>query len=126
MLAKALVSTEMAPKPIAAYAQGVVANGMLYTAGIIALVPATGKLVEGGIAAQVTQVLESLTGVLEAAGSSLDKVVKTTVFLRNIEDYPEMNAVYNRYFEGRPAARTTVQAPLPLGALVEIEAIAVM
>lgn len=123
---KIVVSTEKAPRPIAAYAQAVVANGIVYTAGQIALVPETGKLLEGGIEAQTDRVLESLKSVLEAAGSSLDQVVKTTVYLRNIEDYAGMNTIFNRVFEGRPPARTTVQAPLPLGALVEIDVVALL
>lgn len=126
MLNKTTVTAPAAPPAVGPYSHAVVANGMIYTAGQVGLIPGTKQLAEGGIEGQTAQVLENLRAVLQASGSDLDKVVKTTVFLTNMDDFAAMNAVYSRYFWRNEPARSTVQvAKLPLGALVEIEVIAV-
>src|SRR5690606_20553423 len=112
--------TDKAPAAVGPYSQAIVANGMVFTAGQVPLDPSTGKLVEGDIRAQTTQVLKNVQAVLEAAGSSLDKVVKTTVFLKDLNDFAAMNETYAQFFTNQPPARSTVQvARLPLDALVE-------
>ena len=122
-----IVETETAPKAIGPYAQGVKANGMVYTAGQIPINPKTGDFVSGDIAAQTRQVLENLKAVLEAGGSSLGKVVKATVFLRNMSDFAAMNEVYAEYLGTvKPARSTVAVAELPRGALVEIDLVAVV
>lgn len=124
-MSKEIVSTDKAPAAVGPYSQAVHTGNLVYTAGQVALDPATGKMVEGGIQAQVEQALNNLQAVLEAAGSSLDQVIKTTVFLQNMDDFGAMNEVYARFFGGSPPARSAVEvARLPLGALVEIEAVA--
>ncbi len=124
-MVKKIVTTEAAPAAIGPYSQAIVANGFVFVSGQIPIDPATGSFVEGGIAAQTRQGLNNLKAVLEAAGSSLADVVKTTVFLASLGDFAEMNAVYGEFFSSDPPARATVQAAaLPRGALVEIEAIA--
>lgn len=124
---KQVISTGNAPAAVGAYSQGIIANGFVFTAGQIPLIPGTSSLREGGIAAQTRQSMNNVKGVLEAAGSSLDKVVKTTVFLADIEDFAAFNAVYAEFFPNNPPARSTVQAGgLPVGALVEIEALATL
>jgi 2-iminobutanoate/2-iminopropanoate deaminase len=120
-----IVATDGAPKAIGPYSQAITHAGLVYCSGQIALNPETMKVVEGGIEAQTEQVLKNLTAVLKAAGSDLSKVLKTTVFLSNIEDFPKMNAVYERAFRAHAPARSTVQAArLPLDVLVEMECIA--
>ena len=120
-----VISTKNAPAAVGPYSQGVQAGHLVYTAGQIALNPATGKLVEGGIAEQTAQVLTNLEAILESAGTSLANVVKTTVFLDDMADFAAMNEVYTGRVADPPPARTTVAvAGLPLGALVEIEAVA--
>jgi 2-iminobutanoate/2-iminopropanoate deaminase len=107
-------------------AQAVVANGMVYAAGQVALDPKTGQIVAGDIRVQTKRVMENLKAVLAAAGSSMDKVVKTTVFLRDLNDFGTMNEIYGEYFREQPPARSTVQvAKLPREAVVEIEVVAV-
>ena len=124
---KQVIATENAPAAVGAYSQGIIANGFVFTAGQIPLIPGTSSLRESGIAAQTRQSMNNVKGVLEAAGSGLDKVVKTTVFLADIEDFAAFNAVYAEFFPNNPPARSTVQAGgLPLGALVEIEALATL
>ncbi len=124
---KQVISTDSAPGAVGAYSQGIIAGGFVFTAGQIPLIPGTTDLREGGIAAQTRQVLQNISAVLEAAGSGMDKVVKTTVFLADINDFAEFNAVYGSYFPEDPPARTTVQAgALPAGALIEIEAVALL
>jgi len=123
------VATDKAPKAIGPYSQGIKAGDFVYTAGQAGIDPATGKLVEGGIAEQTRQVLKNIQAILEAADGSLDRVVKTTVFLNDMADFAAMNAVYAEFFppDKNPPARTTVQAAkLPLGALVEIDAVALL
>jgi len=127
---KTAISTSHAPAAIGPYSQAVRVGDFLYTSGQVALDPATGVIVSGGIEAQTTRVLENLKAVLEAAGSSLDRVFKTTVFLKDMNDFAAMNAIYGKYFapEGTVApARSTVEvARLPKDALVEIEVIAAL
>lgn len=120
-----IISTDRAPKAIGPYSQGIVHNGIAYLSGQIPLDPATGELVPGDVAAQTERVLENLKAVLEAAGASLTSVLKTTVFLKDMGDFPVMNEVYGRYFRQNPPARSTVQAAkLPRDVMVEIDAIA--
>ena len=124
---KQVISTDKAPAAVGAYSQGIIANGFVFTAGQIPLIPGTSSLREGGIQAQTRQSLNNVKGVLEAAGSGMDKVVKTTVFLADINDFAAFNAVYSEFFPEDPPARSTVQAGgLPVGALVEIEAVALL
>lgn len=119
------VQTDNAPKAIGPYEQAIKANGFIYTAGQIPIDPKTGNFVEGGIAAQTRQVLENLKAVLEAGESSLDRVVKATVFLKNMADFGAMNDVYTQYLGGAKPARSTVAvAELPRGALIEIDLVA--
>jgi 2-iminobutanoate/2-iminopropanoate deaminase len=119
------VKTEHAPGAIGPYSQAIKAGGMIFAAGQIPLDPTTGEMVSGGIQQQTERVIENLRAVLSAAGSSLDAVVKTTVFLRSMGDFKDMNDVYARYFKAPAPARSTVAvADLPRGALVEIECIA--
>ncbi len=126
MLTKS-ISTERAPRAIGPYSQGVVAGNFLFLSGQVALVPATGSLLQGTIHEEVTQVLDNLKGILEAAGSGLDRVVRTTVYLTSMGDFEAMNEVYGRYFSANRPARSTVQvSALPRGARVEIDAIAVI
>jgi len=123
---KTCVSTEKAPEAIGPYSQAVAAGSYLFCSGQIPLDPATGGLVPGGIEAQTRQVLDNLSAVLAAAGSCLEDVVKTTVFLSDLSDFAAMNRVYAAYFHSAPPARSTVQvAALPKGAALEIEAVAV-
>ncbi|MGH2524398.1 MAG: RidA family protein [Anaerolineales bacterium] len=123
------VHTDAAPKAIGPYSQAIRVGDVVYAAGQIALVPETGQLAEGGIEAQTRQVLQNLKNVLEAAGSGLGHVVKTTVFMQDLGEFAAMNAVYGEFFTGfagNPPARSTVQvAALPRGAKVEIECVAV-
>lgn len=120
------VQTDAAPKAIGPYAQAIKANGFLYTAGQIPIDPKTGNFVEGGITDQTRQVLENLKAVLEAGGSSLDRVIKATVFLKSMADFAAMNDVYAEYLGGAKPARSTVAAAeLPRGALVEIDLVAI-
>lgn len=126
-MSKHAIQTENAPAAVGAYSQAIVANGMVFTAGQLGLVPSTKTLAEGGIKGQTEQVFANLKAVLEAAGSSLDKVIKTTVFLMDMNEFAAMNEVYATYFGDVPPARSTVQvAKLPLGAIVEIEVIALV
>jgi 2-iminobutanoate/2-iminopropanoate deaminase len=125
---KQAVSTKAAPAAIGPYSQAVRIGGFLYTSGQVALDPASGVLVTGGLAEQTVRVIENLKAVLAAGGASLAQVVKTTVFLKNIGDFATMNEVYGRYFAAEdviaPARSTVEVARLPKDALVEIEVIA--
>ena len=127
MSSRSVVTSGKAPAAIGPYSQAIVANGMVYTAGVIPLDPETKQVVEGGIEAQAERVLTSLSGLLEDAGSSLGQVVKTTCFLQNLDDFATFNTIYAKYFTGDEApARSTVQvAKLPMGVLVEVECIAI-
>ena len=123
-MAKIIIATKNAPGAIGPYSQGIKANGFVFASGQIGLEPATGELVKGGIEEQSRQALLNVKNVLEAAGSSLDKVVKTTVFLKDISDFATMNAVYSEFFKADCPARSAVQvAALPKNALVEMEVI---
>jgi 2-iminobutanoate/2-iminopropanoate deaminase len=121
-----VIHTDTAPKAIGPYSQAIRAGSFIHTAGQVALDPATGQLVESGIEAQTRQVLRNLSHVLEAAGSSLRHVVKTTVFLKDMGEFAQMNTIYGEMFgEHRPARSTVQVAALPRGAAVEIECVAV-
>jgi 2-iminobutanoate/2-iminopropanoate deaminase len=122
-----VVHTDQAPAAIGPYSQGIVANGLLFTAGQIALDPGTGQVVSGGVGEQTERVLQNLTAILTSAGSSWNKVVKTTVFLQDMRDFPTVNEVYARMIgDARPARSTVAVAGLPRGVMVEIEAVAVV
>ncbi|MBL8100719.1 MAG: RidA family protein [Anaerolineales bacterium] len=124
---KKVIHSEKAPKAIGPYSQAIRTDSMVYTAGQIGFDPATMEIVSGGVEAETRQVLTNLKNILEASGSSLDHVVKTLVFLQDMADFPKMNAIYAEYFPENPPARSTVQvAALPKGALVEIEAVALI
>jgi 2-iminobutanoate/2-iminopropanoate deaminase len=119
-----VVSTNRAPQAIGPYSQAIRANGFIFTAGQIALDPATGQVAEGDVARQTTRVLENLKGIVEAAGSSLDRTVKATVYLKDMSDFAAMNEVYMRYFPSDPPARSTVEASrLPRDVRIEIDLI---
>jgi len=119
-----IIRTDSAPAAVGPYSQATLSNGMVYTSGQIAIDPATGSLVSQDIASQAEQAIKNLSAVLEAAGSGLTHVVKTTCFLKDMGDFAAFNAVYAKYFTSLPA-RSCVSSPaLPKGALVEIEAIA--
>jgi 2-iminobutanoate/2-iminopropanoate deaminase len=124
---KKVVFTEKAPKAIGPYSQAIYIGNLIYTAGQVALDPATMDLVSGGIEEQTRQVLANLANVLEAAGTNMSRVVKTTVFLKDMNDFAKMNTIYAEVFNENPPARTTVAvAGLPKGALVEIECVALV
>jgi 2-iminobutanoate/2-iminopropanoate deaminase len=120
-----IVSTDRAPKAIGPYSQAVIANGFVFVSGQIPLDPTTGQIVAGGIAEQTAQVFENMKNVLEAAGSSLEQAVKTTVYLKDMSDFAPMNEVYGRYFPANPPARATIEAArLPRDVRIEIDCIA--
>lgn len=122
---KRVIETESAPRAIGPYSQAIVAGELVFASGQIPLDPATGEMVAGDVAAQTEQVLRNLSAVLEAAGASLDEVVKTTVFLADMSDFAQMNEAYARFFTTNAPARSTVEAArLPRDARVEIDAIA--
>jgi 2-iminobutanoate/2-iminopropanoate deaminase len=125
MTGRDIIRTGEAPAAIGPYSQGVRCGGFLFCSGQIPLDPATGKMVEGGIAEQTERVLRNLEAVLAAGGAALSSVVKTTVYLVDLGEFPEMNAVYGKFFPVDPPARATVEvSKLPAGARVEIEAVA--
>ena len=120
------ISTTHAPAAIGPYSQGIVANGFLFTAGQIALDPATGKIVDGGIVEQTERVMENLQNVLEAASVSWPDVVKTTIYLHDISHFPAVNEIYGKWLGDARPARSTVQVSgLPRGGLIEIDAVAI-
>ena len=122
---KQIIATERAPQAIGPYSQAVVAGGFVFASGQIPVDPETGQFVEGGIVEQTEQVLRNVSNLLEAAGTGLARVVKTTVFLADMNDFAAMNEAYARFFGDRPPARSTVQAArLPRDARVEIDVIA--
>ena len=128
-MSKEVVRTELAPAPFqgAPYSQAIKANGFVFVSGQLSLRPGDKELSAGDIGAQTEQVFANLRAILEAAGTSLDSLVKTTVFLQNLDDFTGMNEVYSKHVGERPPARSTVEvAKLPSGALVEIEAIALI
>ncbi|MBI9048605.1 MAG: RidA family protein [Anaerolineaceae bacterium] len=126
-MAKKVIITDKAPKAIGPYSAGIQANGFVYTSGQLGMDPQTGNFVEGGVEAETKRALQNLQAVLEAGGSGLEYVLKTTVFLRDMNDFAKMNAVYETFFTNQPPARSAVQvAALPKGAAVEIEAVALM
>jgi 2-iminobutanoate/2-iminopropanoate deaminase len=123
---KKVITTDKAPKAIGPYSVAIQFKNLVFTSGQIGLNPQTGEIVSGGIEAETRQVLTNLRNVLEAAGSGMNYVIKTTVFLKDMADFSKMNAIYAEFFTANPPARSTVAvAGLPKGANVEIEAIAV-
>jgi 2-iminobutanoate/2-iminopropanoate deaminase len=126
-MSRETIQTGEAPKAIGPYAQAIKANGFVYTAGQIAIRPDSAEIVDGGIAPQTRQVFANLAAVLKAAGTSMDQVVKATVFLRHMADFPAMNEVYAEHLgKATPARSTVAVAELPRGALVEIDLVAVL
>ncbi len=124
---KKAVYTKSAPEPVGPYNQAIVWNNLVFTAGQIAIDPASGNIVEGGVQEQTRQVLKNLEAVLKAAGSGLEYVIKTTVFLKNMDDFSAMNEVYATFFTDTPPARSAVEvARLPKDVLVEIECVAII
>jgi len=124
-LEKEVITTDKAPKALGPYSAGIRVGNMVFTAGQVGIDPEIGDIVDGGIEAETRQVLTNIQAVLKAAGSSLERVVKTTVFLRDMNDFSKMNAVYAEFFTNKPPARSTVQVgALPKGVAVEIEAVA--
>ena len=122
---KRIITTDKAPKALGPYSQAVIYRGLAYLSGQIAIDPANNNVIEGGISAQTERVLENIKAVLEASGASLDSVLKTTVFLKDMGDFAAMNHTYERYFGKNPPARSTVQAAkLPRDVSVEIDVIA--
>ena len=121
-----VIATEQAPKAIGPYSQAIRAQGLIFTSGQIALDPATAQIVAGDVSAQTDRVLKNLAAILQASGSTLEKVLRCTVFLKNMGDFAAMNEVYGRYFKQAPPARSTVEvARLPKDVLVEIDVIAI-
>ena len=124
-MTRKIIATENAPAAVGPYSQAVQIDNLVYTAGQLGMNPQTGKLVEGGIQAQTKQALTNVRAVLQAAGTGMDNVIKTTVFLQDMGDFQAMNQVYATFFAQSPPARSAVEvAALPLGGLVEIEAVA--
>ena len=122
---KKVISTPKAPAAIGPYSQAIEINNMIFTSGIIPINPANGTLVDGSVEEQTKQVFDNMKGLLEDAGTSLDKVIKTTVFIKNMNDYSRVNEVYASYFDGDYPARSCVEvARLPKDVLIEVEAIA--
>jgi 2-iminobutanoate/2-iminopropanoate deaminase len=121
-----VIKSEKAPKAIGPYSVAIRAGSFVFCSGQLGLDPQSGNLVPGGIEAETRQSLTNIQSVLEASGSGLEAVVKTTVFIKDMADFPKMNAVYGEFFPENPPARSTVQATLPKGGSVEIEAIALL
>jgi 2-iminobutanoate/2-iminopropanoate deaminase len=120
-----VISTPDAPKAIGPYSQGIRASGFVFVSGQVAIDPATQQVITGDVAAQTARVIQNISEILEAAASGLGKVVRTTVFLKNMGDFPAMNEVYGKYFSASPPARSTVEVSrLPKDVLVEIDVIA--
>jgi len=120
-----VISTPDAPKAIGPYSQGIRANGFIFVSGQVAIDPATQQVITGDIAAQTARVIQNISEILEAAGSGLGKVVRTTVFLKNMGDFIAMNEIYGKYFSASPPARSTIEVSrLPKDVLVEIDVIA--
>jgi 2-iminobutanoate/2-iminopropanoate deaminase len=121
---KQIISTESAPAAIGPYSQAILVDGFLFASGQIPLLPETGDMVQGGINEQAEQVMKNIAAVLEAAGSDFSRVVKTTCFLTNMDNFAAFNEVYSRYFTGKPARSCVAVSALPRGVLVEVEVIA--
>lgn len=122
---KNVIKTDKAPQAIGPYSQAIEVNGMVYTSGVVPIDPATGEVVEGDIKVQATRVFDSMKALLEAAGSSYEDVVKTTVFIKDMNDFAALNEIYATYFTGTFPARSCVEvARLPKDVLIEMEAIA--
>jgi 2-iminobutanoate/2-iminopropanoate deaminase len=120
-----VIATEQAPQAIGPYSQAIRAQGLIFTSGQIAIDPATAQIIAGNVSAQTDRVLKNLSAILQASGSSLEKVLRCTVFLKNMGDFAAMNEVYGGYFQQEPPARSTVEvARLPKDALIEIDVIA--
>jgi 2-iminobutanoate/2-iminopropanoate deaminase len=123
-----VIQTDLAPRAVGPYSQGILvaSDQWIWTAGQIPSDPETGRMVEGGIEAQTERVIQNLKAILEAGGSGLDRVVKTTIFLKRLDDFKAMNRVYQRYFSENPPARSTVEvSAIPGGALIEMECVAI-
>lgn len=124
---KEIISTDMAPKAIGPYSQAVKVGNFLFISGQIPIDPKTGELIEGNIKEQTKRVLENLKGIMESLGGSLENIIKTTVFLKNIEDFHDMNEIYAEYFKENPPARSTIEVSrLPRNVSIEIEAIGIL
>lgn len=121
-----IVSTNNAPRAIGPYSQAVIAGGMVYTSGQIAIDPATGNMVEGGVKEQTEQVCKNVKALLEASGTSIEKVVKTTCFLADMADFAAFNEIYAGYFTGKPARSCVAAKTLPKGALVEVDTVCLL
>ncbi len=121
-----IVSTNNAPGAIGPYSQAVIAGGMVYTSGQIAIDPATGNMVEGGVREQTEQVCKNVKALLEASGTSIEKVVKTTCFLADMADFAAFNEIYAGYFTGKPARSCVAAKTLPKGALVEVDTVCLL
>lgn len=122
---KTIISTDKSPAAIGPYSQAVEVNGMIYSSGMIPVIPATGQIVDGGVKEQTKQVFDNLKALLGAAGSDLDRVIKTTVFIKDMNDFGAINEVYATYFDGDYPARSCVEvARLPKDVLIEVEVIA--
>ena len=120
-----VIATEQAPRAIGPYSQAIRAQGLIFTSGQIAIDPATAQIIASNVSAQTDRVLKNLSAILQASGSSLEKVLRCTVFLKNMGDFAAMNEVYGRYFQQEPPARSTVEvARLPKDVLIEIDVIA--
>jgi len=124
---KKIISTDRAPKAIGPYSQAVIAHGFAFLSGQIPLDPATNQMIEGDITAQTERVFENIKGLLEACGSSIGQVVKTTVFMKDMAEFAKMNEIYTRYFPENPPARSTIEAArLPRDVRIEIECVALV
>ena len=124
---KKVIATEQAPAAIGPYSQAIAANGFLFTSGVIPIVPETGELVQGGIEEQAEQAIGNLAALIEAAGADVSDVVKTVVFIKNMDDFSKVNEIYSRYFKEKCPARSCVEvARLPKDVLIEVEAIVLM
>ena len=120
-----VIATQDGPKAIGPYSQAIKANGFVFVSGQVAIDPATQQVISGDVAAQTDRVMQNLSGILKAAGSSLEKVVRSGVFLKSMSDFAAMNEVYGKYFPSAPPARSTVEVPrLPKDVLVEIDVVA--
>ncbi len=121
---KEIISTELAPAALGPYSQGIATDQLIFISGQLPMDPDTGKLIDGDIAARTRQILKNMQAIAEEAGSSMASIVKTTIFLTDLDDFLDMNAAYAEHFDNEPPARSTVQvAALPLGSNIEIEAI---